>query len=152
DGQNLNFAVAAKHVKALLELAAASPKPLASLPELKYNIDHLAAGDAKRTLEYWNQRIKIEGNLTSSLERPKSWRSQRDALSFSEAATKAARLYVADVSKLEITDVDDQLVDIVLEHVNLIRMLADRWTLYGEAIRSRNLEKAEKIIAEVDEV
>src|SRR5262249_27073979 len=34
----------------------------------------------------------------------------------------------------------------------LIRMLADRWTLYGEAIRSRNLEKAEKIIAEVDEV
>ena len=46
DGQNLNFAVAAKHVKTLLESAATTPKPLTTLPESMQPPE--GSGDAKR--------------------------------------------------------------------------------------------------------
>ena len=90
------------------------------------------------------------GTCILRLEWPKSWRNKTEALNFSDSATKAARLYVADVSKMEIAGIDEELVDAVLLHVYLIRKLADGWTLYGESIRSRDTEKAEKIIADMD--
>src|SRR5262249_31669435 len=152
DGQNLNFAVSVQHVKAMLETSEKIPKPLGSLPEMKRSISTVAAGDAKKTLDYWTQRTKIQSDLYLKITRPKSWKSPRDALNFSDAAAGASKLYVADVSKLEITDVDEQLVDAVLDHVNLIRKLGDAWMVHAEAIRSGDERAARNSSSNIDHI
>ena len=119
----------------------------ASVKEKKFQ-----AGNGQKTLEYWNQRIKIQGEHFAKLKRPKSWRSAKDKATFSEKYASAAKGYITEVSKLDIAEIDGELLDTVHDHILLMRKFAEAWMMESEAIRTRDAASAETTMKKIDEI
>jgi len=140
-GQNLNFAISAEHVTNLLRGSKMEAKPLASLPQPKVAVKSLTKANGQRTLEYWNQRAKIEADAFVDVKRPNIKNPKAISEAFAKFGTRISNAdftYVYTVRSIDTTNVDSDLVDAVNAHASACRSLGSAWLKCGEAIRAKN--------------
>ncbi|HET6883618.1 MAG TPA: trypsin-like peptidase domain-containing protein [Pirellulales bacterium] len=120
-GQNMNFAISASHITQLLASANSGVHPFSELPAPREK--QVAAGNGRRTLEYWNEVSKINRNLAKQLNRIRQPTIPKNEQQLRALFPKLAGIYkkmgdmlpdTADKLKaLKIDDVDGDLVALV---------------------------------------
>ena len=120
-GQNMNFAISANHITQLLASANSGVHPFTELPAPREK--EVAAGNGRRTLEYWNKVSKINRNLAKQLNRIRQPTIPKNQQQLMALFPKLAGIYrkmgdmlpdtAAKLKALKIDDVDGDLVALV---------------------------------------
>jgi S1-C subfamily serine protease len=120
-GQNMNFAISADHIKDLMKAAQSGVHPLAELPKPRER--SLAAGDARRTLDYWDEVSRINRVLATRIKKIRQPPIPSTLPKLMALFPKLAGIYkkmgdmlpdaAAKLKALKIDDVDEELVALV---------------------------------------
>ncbi|MGQ0634237.1 MAG: trypsin-like peptidase domain-containing protein [Planctomycetaceae bacterium] len=159
DAQNLNFAISAQHVRELLARADTDVRPLRNLPESNFRGNLPGKADGQRTLDYWNARAKIDADRIGKLRKLNSLKTPAEIARFGGGFSKAAAAYALEASRLDISGVDERLVDATNAHVILVRNLGSAWSAEVDAIKAKDERTAtkqrkriEELTGEIDDV
>jgi S1-C subfamily serine protease len=140
-GQNMNFAISANHITELLASANSGVHPFSELPAPREK--EVAAGNGRRTLEYWNEVSTINRNLHKRLKAIRQPNMPKTDQQLRALFPKLAGIYkkmgdmlpetAAKLKALEIKDVDGDLVALV----TVDALVLDK---YGQEIRDMSVD------------
>ena len=137
DGQNLNFAISIDHLRKLTQSTPSSPRPLSELPAPRKQSGggaEYAAGDPKRTLDYWTQIGKVNRTMYGRLKkvaRPSlsgAKNAQRLKVKMAGYYRKLAEIlpeYAARLKDLDVKQVDGELVAVVTADAMIMESIAE---------------------------
>jgi len=136
DGQNLNFAISADHVRKVMQSAQSGPRPLAELPEpRKQSQGELAGGDGQRTLDYWLKLGEINRKMFDRLKKIGRVPLPVTAKKSRSYNTKMAAFYrkwaeilpesAAQLKDLDVKQVDPELILVVTADAMTMESIAE---------------------------
>ncbi len=133
DGQNLNFAISAEHIKKMMQSTQSGVQPLANLPAPRETPVVAGAGD--RTLEYWEEVSRINRALAARIKKLRQPPLPTNRKKLLELFPKLAGIYqklgdmlpetAAKLKNLKIDDVDEELVALVAVDAIYLEKLAE---------------------------
>lgn len=140
-GQNMNFAISADHITEMMRSATSGVHPFAELP--KPREESVAAGNGKRTLEYWEEVSRINRGLATRLKKMKQPAIPNTKEKLLALFPKLAGIYkklgemlpetASKLKGLKIDDVDGELVALVTVDAMTLEKI-------GEATREMALD------------
>lgn len=135
DGQNLNFAISAEHIKKLMESTQSGLQPLANLPAPREKT--FAAGLGGRTLEYWEDVSRINRALAGRIKKLRPPPLPADRQKLLMLFPKLAGIYqklgdwlpetAVKLKDLKIDDVDRELVALVAADAIYLEKIAEEF-------------------------
>lgn len=135
DGQNLNFAISAEHIKVMMQSAQSGVQPLANLPAPREKT--YAAGAGERTLEYWEEVSRINRALAGRIKKLRQPPLPTNRQKLLELFPKLAGIYqklgdwlpesAAKLKNLKIDDVDEELVALVAVDAIFLEKIAEEF-------------------------
>lgn len=133
DGQNLNFAISAEHIKKMMQSTQSGVQPLANLPAPREK--RVVAGAGDRTLEYWEEVSRINRALAARIKKLRQPPLPTNRKKLLELFPKLAGIYrklgdmlpetAAKLKHLKIDDVDEELVALVAVDAIYLEKLAE---------------------------
>ncbi len=135
DGQNLNFAISAEHIRQVMQSAQSGLRPLAQLPPPRKDSGSLAMGDGKRTLEYWKQIGEVNRTMYDKLKKvprpalPTSFKKSRNfgqkVMNFYRKWAEILPESASQLKDLDVKDVDPELVLLVTADAMMMESIAE---------------------------
>ncbi|HVX64719.1 MAG TPA: trypsin-like peptidase domain-containing protein [Pirellulales bacterium] len=135
DGQNLNFAISAEHIRQVMLSAQSGLRPLSELPKPRKDVGALAMGDGHKTLEYWNKLGDVNRAMYDKLKkfpRPPLPTNARRSRKFFVKMVNFYRHWAevlpdsaARLKDLDVKDVDPELILLVTADAMIMESIAD---------------------------
>lgn len=135
DGQNLNFAISAEHIRQVMLSAQSGLRPLSELPKPRKDSGALAMGDGQKTLEYWNKIGDVNRAMYAKLKkfpRPPLPKTARRSRNFAVKMENFYRHWAevlpeasAKLKNLDVKDVDPELVVLVTADAMIMESIAE---------------------------
>lgn len=142
DGQNLNFAICAKHILEMLDNVSSEPHAFAELPKPRER-SAASGGAVARTLEYWNQIAVVNRHMFERMRKLSPPSKPSSPKKVQQYYSKLAGYYkrmaavlpeiAAEMKALDIADVDVQLVALATADAQAMQDLAAAIKVLSEA-------------------